>query len=96
MSGSWSEIGTILFSRDHAVFAIPASGSELTPKPLLQTGSYPQALPGGGAFLYWYWNEGNNPAIYVATIANPAGKLLVGAGRGPVGYASGYLLWRDG
>ena len=94
MAGSWSEDETILFfDGGKGFFTVSATGGE--PKPLPgSAGAFPQWLPGGG-FLFFRSNGGKDPAIYVATTADPKGERLVSAS-GLVGYFSGYLLWRHG
>jgi len=92
MFGSWAEDGTILFSQGDKLFTVSSSGASEA-KRLPTCCGHPHVLA-GGAFLYWNFNGGDDPAIYAARFADPVGKRLVGAG-GMVGYFSGYLLWRN-
>ncbi len=86
-SGTWSRDGVIVFeergttprSRGDRLFSVPASGGEPLALTTVEPGvshRYPAFLPDGQHFLYTS-EGGSNPGIYVASLDDPVGLMLL-------------------
>ena len=79
--GSWSDDGVIIVGvRKGGLQRVPASGGTLTPVTTLAQGQSAHSLPqfiGGGRFLYAAQGDKATSGIYVASLTDPNGRLVL-------------------
>jgi Tol biopolymer transport system component len=101
--GSWSQEGTILFSRGYGlpILRVPASGGSPTPvtevKGRDELSRWPAFLPDGRHFLYNVRVQGEeNAVIYAGSLDSKARREILREHSDVIYVPPGYLLFRRG
>ncbi|MDQ6799277.1 MAG: protein kinase [Acidobacteriota bacterium] len=100
--GAWNREGTILFSPSQydALYRVPASGGQPAPVTLLDKAlshRWPAFFPDGRHFLYLQFSSamarGGSQEIYLASLDQPRGTVLMRANSQAIYVDPGYLLY---